>query len=54
MTTDEKIVKMVEIALKERNHYALFRLSNILEQRGYFEEKLSELLKNLDPELKDN
>jgi hypothetical protein len=43
MTTDEKIVFMVEHALATSNHSLLYALSELLDRRGKFEYKLSQL-----------
>lgn len=43
-TTDEKILELVKTALKEGSVEALFMLSDLLNKRAHFENKLNELI----------
>ena len=45
MTTDEKLVEIVKVALETRNWDALHKLSEIFQKRAEFEEKCEQFLK---------
>lgn len=48
METDKKLLEIIEVALRDRKYDILFKVSNILNKRAYFESSLDELLSSLD------
>lgn len=46
-TTDEKIVEILTVALKDGDYHKLWAIADILNARGTFESKVSQLLQSL-------
>jgi hypothetical protein len=47
-TTDEKIVELVQIALEKRDAVMIWKLADILNKRGDFENKMNTFLEELN------